>query len=41
MTDNDEHLASLDRRIKAALGPHWFIGDGALWATWTNSNGYS
>jgi hypothetical protein len=36
MTDlDDKQLAALDRRIKAALGPHWSrqeIGDGDLWA---------
>jgi hypothetical protein len=33
--EEDEQLASLDRRIKAALGPHWSLqelGDGDLWA---------
>jgi hypothetical protein len=32
---DDEQIEALDRRIKAALGPHWSlqeIGDGDLWA---------
>jgi hypothetical protein len=32
---DDEQRATLDRRIKAALGPHWAlqdIGNGDLWA---------
>ena len=32
---DDDQLEALDRRIKAALGPHWFLqelGDGDLWA---------
>jgi hypothetical protein len=32
---NDHHLAALDRRIKAALGPHWSLhelDDDDLWA---------
>jgi hypothetical protein len=32
---DDDQFATLDRRIKAALGPHWYlqdIGGGDLWA---------
>jgi hypothetical protein len=36
MTDLDAvQFAALDRRIKAALGPHWYLqdlGEGDLWA---------
>jgi hypothetical protein len=41
VSDLDEkHLESLDRRIKAVLGPHWFLqetGDEDLWAFYTHA----